>query len=182
MPKYATSSENEAAGVGERATIKEQALDLFKLKFKFATGSRAYRFKTFFINHLEKILTERPMVADDGVKTIKIVDAVFAFKNSELTRMLAARGKHIISAESEKQIKLDLEIKKYIERNKESLSTPVKAFVTFQNEEGYLRAVHLTKIKRFSTTTAEKYWFGSPLYFKAAPEPSNILWENIYFP
>lgn len=25
-------------------------------------------------------------------------------------------------------------------------------------------------------------WHGKPLYFKAAPEPSNIMWENQYWP
>lgn len=25
---------------------------------------------------------------------------------------------------------------------------------------------------------ADYYWHGKPLFFKPAPEPSNILWEN----
>ena len=28
----------------------------------------------------------------------------------------------------------------------------------------------------------EVEWHGKPLYFKAAPEPSNIMWENQFWP
>jgi hypothetical protein len=44
--------------------------------------SRAFRFKEYFINEIERVLSERPAVIPNcDVPRIKIVDAVFAFKN-----------------------------------------------------------------------------------------------------
>jgi hypothetical protein len=56
--------------------------------------SRAFRFKKYLIENLEEILSKRPHVIEELAR-IKIVDAVFAFKNSELTKMLVKRGKLI---------------------------------------------------------------------------------------
>jgi hypothetical protein len=38
--------------------------------------------------------------------------------------------------------------------------------------------MHLKKETIWFKTKADYVWHGKPLYFKPAPEPSNILWEN----
>jgi hypothetical protein len=50
--------------------------------------SRAYRFKQYYIEEIEKILSARPAVIDNKIKRIKIVDVIFAFKNSMLLKKL----------------------------------------------------------------------------------------------
>ena len=55
-----------------------------------------FRFKLYLINEVEKILTARPYVFDDSIKRVKIVDAVFAFKNSTFIKLLKDRGTAII--------------------------------------------------------------------------------------
>lgn len=50
--------------------------------------SRAFRFKEYLIHEIEKILQDRPTCIDDTITRIKIVDVIFAFKNSILVRDL----------------------------------------------------------------------------------------------
>jgi hypothetical protein len=58
-----------------------------------AKFSRAYRFKEWFINEIETILSNRPkVIAESDVEHVKVVDAIFAFKNSSLVSKLIKRG------------------------------------------------------------------------------------------
>jgi hypothetical protein len=52
---------------------------------KNAIESRVFRFKQYLIEKLEEILSKRPCVNDKDMTRIKIVDAIFSFKSSELT-------------------------------------------------------------------------------------------------
>jgi len=51
--------------------------------------------------------------------------------------------------------------------------TPVSAFVTFESEEGYQRALHM---KNHDGTE----WLDMKMVASAAPEPTDIIWENRY--
>ena len=73
-----------------------------------AKHSRAYRFKEYFIAEIEKILSARPKVTRD--QRVKIVDAVFAFKNSSLIRLLLQRGKFIMNSKNKELIEIEREI------------------------------------------------------------------------
>lgn len=64
-----------------------------------------------------------------------------------------------------------------LEKEGPKIWEPVKAFITFTNEEGYLRAMNLTKRVEWCVTKADLNIYGCPIYFKPAPEPSNIIWE-----
>ena len=70
-----------------------------------------------------------------------------------------------------------------IERNVESLATPIVAFVTFKSQEGYERcSKHLfenTRRKKKSNRANQFQLWGEKAQIKAAPEPSNIIWENL---
>jgi hypothetical protein len=111
---------------------------------------------------------------------IKIVDAVFAFKNSEVLALLTKRGEHLIDANQDKVKEVETEIDRLIEKRGDDIWEPVKAYITFADEEGYLRAVNLVSKVEFCMTRADLTLYGEPLYFKPAPEPSNILWESQY--
>lgn len=107
--------------------------------------SRVYRFKLYLIKEIEKILTERPAIIDDTIQRIKIVDVVFAFKNGDLIKSLKKRGSLIVRSKNKELIAIEKRINAYIEKNEEQLCTPIRAYITFQNEEGYQRAIHLDK-------------------------------------
>ena len=78
--------------------------------------------------------------------------------------------------------KLDIEISKYVKDNEDKIIIPTRAYITFEDEEGYQRACHLDKKSSIFSISSEAQLNGKPLYFKAAPEASNIIWENQYSP
>lgn len=83
-----------------RKTLRNRSEDF--LKFKEAKSTFIHRFKSFFIKELERILSERPQVVpnEEGIHSkIKIVDAVFAFKNGHILKKLQERGNKIINAD-----------------------------------------------------------------------------------
>lgn len=69
--------------------------------------SRAFRFKEYLINEIEKILAKRPYCIDDTVQRIKIVDAVFAFKSCILIKDLMKRGQYITNSKNKELIGLE---------------------------------------------------------------------------
>jgi len=56
------------------------------------------------------------------------------------------------------------------------LTLPISAFITFETEEGFLRAINFSKKaeleqRKFIAEAKE-------VEFNQAPEPSDIIWEN----
>lgn len=97
-------------------------------------------------------------------------------------RKLIRRGKCIKYSNNAELARVDVEIQRYLESNGEKVSTPVRAFLIFEDEEGYQRACHLEKRTFCFRTQSDASWLGKPLYFKAAPESSNIIWQNQWTP
>jgi hypothetical protein len=52
----------------------------------------------------------------------------------------------------------------------------VRAFITFLSQEGYDRC---SKYISKSKTVPFMELYGEKVHFRAAPEPSNIIWENL---
>ncbi len=161
--------------------FSERESDARKQYYDNVDNSQVMRFKLYFISEMERILKTRPHVHDAKAK-IRIVDAVIAFKNANLVRMLMDRGQAIIGNNTEKELNINRQITQYIKDNKEDICTPVCAYISFENEECYLRAQSMGKMVKMGRVHTEEKWHGEPLYFKPAPEPSNILWENQWFP
>ncbi len=67
--------------------------------------------------------------------------------------------------------KVQGQLESHIKENAENLRRPVTAFITFQNEEGYNRAIQSPKEE-------EPKWLGEPVEFEEAPEPTDIIWEH----
>ena len=64
------------------------------------------------------------------------------------------------------------------------LSTPVKAYISFESAEAFERCQkHLFKYDTDSHKKNKLYQemelFDEPAQLAAAPEPSNIIWENL---
>jgi hypothetical protein len=94
--------------------------------------SRAFRFKEYFINEIERVLTERPeVIPNSDVPRIKIVDAVFAFKNQHLMTLLKQRGSYLIRSQMDKLDQIDKTITQYLKDNEEEITTPARAYITF---------------------------------------------------
>ena len=51
--------------------------------------------------------------------------------------------------------------------------TPVSAFITFESEEGYQRALNMNNGGRFVSILGNN----NP-HIEEAPEPTNIIWEH----
>lgn len=115
-------------------------------------------------------------------KEFEIADIHFSFKNREILNLLHERGKAILDNDHDMKRYIEHEINSVIKQNHETLTTPVAAFITFANEESYLSATELNKVRVGAKTYYKKYWQGHPLFFKPALEPSSILWENQYVP
>lgn len=69
--------------------------------------SRAFRFKEYLISEIEKILASRPACIDDAVQRIKIVDVIFAFKNSMMINTLIKRGSFIMNSKNKELIEIE---------------------------------------------------------------------------
>lgn len=86
-----------------------------------------------------------------------------------MIKLLRERGKKMIKGDWKKVRKITAKINELKDLNLEKLTKPVSAFVTFQTEEGYLRALQATE----NITL-----LGESAIITPAPEPTNIIWEN----
>ena len=116
---------------------------------------------------------------------IKVAQIRFAYKNGSIINLLKKRGKLIGSdADFEKIEECDLMINENMEKNKEGLQTPICAFVTFTTQEAKERALKYLSKKNENGTDNGDFTDGFKssdieLEVVDAPEPSNILWENL---
>lgn len=79
------------------------------------------------------------------MKQVKIVDVTFAFKSSMLIRDLIKRGSFIMSSNKVKLDEIEQKIQTELEKQGDYFSEPVRAYIIFQDEEGYQRACHMDK-------------------------------------
>ena len=68
-----------------------------------------------------------------------------------------------------------MEINEHIEKNLEDLRTPLSVIIAFESEEGYNRALAI------NDNHMDIEWLGLKVGFDAAPEPTDIIWENRQF-
>ena len=115
-------------------------------------------------------------------KEFKIAEIHFSFKNREILHLLEKRGDAILEGDHNLKLSIQNQIDNLIKDKHEIFTTPVVAFITFENEESYLKATEINKVTIWFNEHYKKYWQGHPLYFKPALEPSSILWENQYVP
>lgn len=85
-------------------------------------------------------------------------------------------------------IQIDLKIKDYIHEHEKEIIMPITAFVTFTNQEANDRAVKYLVEKnrdkkgsndRLEKSECEFESYGCVLKVTDAPEPSDIIWENL---
>jgi RNA binding exosome subunit len=72
---------------------------------------------------------------------IEIASVNIAYKNREIIQLLKERGTVVTAAKFDKLDEIDQKIDKCVTANFEKLTTPIYAFVMFNTQEGYERAV-----------------------------------------
>lgn len=159
---------------------KKKKIELQRLPSNKSEPQGISKNRTAFLNKLKS-----PSTLEDyfnKTNNIEIADIQFSFKNRAIHQLLFERGKQILENNHETKRMIEEEIHATIKRDHQTLTTPVCAFMTFANEESYLRATELNKVRMGNKIYYKKYWQGHPLYFKPALEPSSIMWENQYVP
>lgn len=108
----------------------------------------------------------------------------FAYKNKKVIKLLHKRGA-LIGADKpfEETEKVDSQINQCVEDNHDLIVSPVAAFVTFTTQEAKERAMmYLCKENEDGSYNDDYDAFisnGQEMVVMDAPEPSNIIWENV---
>ena len=132
------------------------------------------------LNKLPKVIRDEP--------NMRIAHISFAFDNKELLQALIERGTLITKGAFDKLAKVNEKIDKMYENDREKLSTPVAAFITFETQEAFERAMFYFPMNPGDrevddefldpVTPDEKQFLGRDLKLMRATEPSNMIWEN----
>jgi len=113
----------------------------------------------------------------------------FAFKNDEIIELLKKRGNLIKQMQYHEVDTLDKKLIKMIKNDEKynEFTTPVCAFITFYRERGQEQAMNYTKLNE-KRNDADHHGaldyliqhtiFNEIPYFRPAPDPTNIIWEN----
>jgi hypothetical protein len=143
--------------------------------------------KTYIKEELEHILTQKLSEMKQGggnenlkVHQVKIADIVFAFNNAKLINLLKVRGAHIVFQRYDKMREVEAQISKLKDEEYASLTKPVHAFITFEEEDGLIVAQEFESRTNLcgSKLPAEKEFMDDELCLEESTEPTNIIWEN----
>jgi len=107
----------------------------------------------------------------------------FGYKNGKLIKLLQIRGTLIANGRFKDLGGVDNAISKILKSESSTITTPVTAFITWETQEGYercnnylfQRTTNGLKNKQKQTFTV----FGFEPRISDAPEPTNIIWENL---
>ena len=98
---------------------------------------------------------------DEKVENVKVAVTTLAFRNAEIINLLRERGTAIKREQWDKQRELEVKINELKNAEFDKLITPCSVFMTFDNEEGYNRALNMDKaIEDDSRLEHLKTWLG----------------------
>ena len=106
-----------------------------------------------------------PAVFDPNAD-ISIAHISFAFNNDDVYTILEKRGTAYIKHDYDQMGQIEEKYDKLKEDQRNELTRPVIAYITFLHQEGYERA--------------KKYKENDKNVFSPAKEPTNIIWENTH--
>ena len=88
---------------------------------------------------------------DESVNTDTRIACIFlAYANGEVIDVLKNRGKALINGNLNGMYKAEEKLNKIIHDNEDALKRPVKAFITFNSQEGYERCMeHVNTHRNF---------------------------------
>ena len=88
---------------------------------------------------------------DESVNTdTRMACIFFAYANGQVIDVLKDRGKSLINGNLNGMYKSEEKLNKLIHNDEEAFKRPVKAFITFNSQEGYERCMeHATTSRNF---------------------------------
>ena len=143
-------------------------------------------FKEYFQNEIERQVNDLPFTSKDI--TVRVSSIFLAYDNQDLLLALTERGKMLSSGKIDENSRMEERITGMIETNEEKYQRPVAAFVTFAQQEGldrvdrYLNAGYNFVGKlQLNPSGISLTFLNEKLSIIRAPEPSNVVWENLGF-
>ena len=140
--------------------------------------SLAYSFKIYLKNELEGILKDTDHIRYNDNSLIEISHIHLCFDHSRIHHLLVERGEALKNNNQVLKNRLEEQITSYIKENKEYLSTPKEAYIIFETEEAYHRAMKFNLNKRWGKTMPTREWKNTHLILRNIKEPTNITFEN----
>ena len=128
-----------------------------------------YEFKVAFSKALEEQIKAMPAIHKQ-LQNVNIWNIYFSFDNKEIIDWLSRRGDALRYGEILKAKQIDDEIKSIKEKLNENERKPWTAYVIFEEEEAWQRALK-------APPKSIKFWNKSVNFTKAS-EPSDVIWEN----
>lgn len=125
--------------------------------------------KEVLIKELTDFHHSLPPDPDQEPHELEIADINFYFDNSDILDCLKARAIAIDNNDWTKTRELNKKLTDLCKRDKAKLQRPLGAFVTFNDERSYNNMEANQKVTIL----------GSRCRITKAPEPTNIIWENI---
>ncbi|CAI2370761.1 unnamed protein product [Moneuplotes crassus] len=147
--------------------------------------SQVYAFKKFLRDEIVAMLKdERPAMADDD-SLLDIVDIQFTFKHYRLIPLMVQRGRAIWDENTIRRKEIE---NKILYEYSSSFTTPIEAYIIFENEEAYQRSLgmnntriccfnfteHHINVQKVATTKTKEYDFS----IRTVIQPTNIKYEN----
>ena len=145
-----------------------------------AEKSLLYQFKVYLKNEFEKVLKETEHIRSQDENLIQISHIHLNFDNLELLDLLEERGQAIKDDDADQKIKSEKEIVEYCNENKDKICVPKEAYIIFETEEAFHRAMRFNSIKKCGKVVETKEWNGTNLILENISEPTNIFFENKY--
>jgi len=145
------------------------------------TRAEGTDFEEYLKKHFEDIVSQQPSVLfpNEEPSRVAIANITFAFKNANLIKLLRKRGAAVAAGQFRLLPAVDEKINELKEKNLQSLTKPVAAFITFETQDGFERACEFKGTPKCNgEIEAEHSFDDAPLYFEDAPEPTNIIWEH----
>lgn len=139
-----------------------------------------YAFKLYLKNEFEGILKDTDHVIYNNDSLIEISHIHLGFDHVNLHYMLMNRGKAIKNGDNEKKEMIENQIVKYLQDNKEQISTPKDAYIIFETEEAFHRAMKFNSVVKCGREIATRRWKGTNLILSNVKEPSNLTFEHKY--
>lgn len=102
--------------------------------------SLLYDFKQYLSKELTKRLNQQPKVLKEDTD-LKIANINFAYNNAALLNLLQERGYLIIAGKYGALVDINKRIESFVYQNRDEIIRPVTAFISFETQEGYERAV-----------------------------------------
>jgi len=167
-------------------TIQIKMTDTMHAKYEEGLGDGRH-LKEVIRRAVETHVRGLPVVLDGKEDDpIEVAAISFGMKNGVVIKELIKRGALYANGRYDLVAEMDELLEKWIRRGKkqDELSIPVCAFVTFATQEGYERCAKrvftAAQKRRGNAGLADRLTILDEVAeVDAAPEPSNIIWQNL---